>query len=265
MLLWDERHDTSLEQPVRTVYGRFAMITKIRIGERMLHNCILLIDDLEWEGMKLYLHSKYYGVALEYISKLDLTTIDNMEQIWNAIVIIGHERQFVLKSIRHMRRISNMPILAVYSFRNIHEKIEILDMGADDYLALPFIEEELFAKIKAMVRRANISVGTVQTAQSCIYIKDLILNSQYKTVYKQGQKIKLTKTEYKILFYLLENIGMILSPEQISYYVWKENSIISNNSVACHIRNLRKKLGSNGSEQKYIETIKGMGYRLKAD
>lgn len=226
---------------------------------------ILIIDDLEWEVRNLLICSKNLGITSEYIKKFELTIKNSMKDVGDVIIMIGHKKEFIYKNLKYIRGISMLPIIVVYNFQNIHEKIEILDMGADDYLSLPFIEEELFAKVKAMIRRANISAGTVQMAQTCIHIKDLILNSQYKTVYKQGHKIKLTKTEYKILFYLSENIGMILSPEQISYYVWKENSPTSDNSIVCHIRNLRRKLGSNGSEQKYIETIKGMGYRLKAD
>lgn len=122
------------------------------------------------------------------MSKLDLKTLYNMEKICNAIVIIGHERQFVLKNIRHIRRISNMPILVVYNLWNIHEKIEILDMGADDYRSLPYNEEELLAKIKATFRRAYLSAGIALHAIYVICGESWVLMGVNRNISKQSRE-----------------------------------------------------------------------------
>lgn len=233
-------------------------------NEKIMNNQVLIIDDLEAEGLKLQSSSRRYGIISIYIKEQDFRMKVNNEEFHTA-VMIGHKKDFVVSNIEKIRRTSIIPIIAITYFKNIREKLRILDMGADDYLSLPFIEEELFAKARSMIRRTNLYASSAEINQSCMYIKDICLDSRYKTLYKNGQKIKLTKTEYKILFYLSENIGMILSSEQISCYVWKEYSPVSYNSIACQIHNLRKKLGSGGNEQKYIETIKGMGYRLRAD
>lgn len=136
-------------------------------------------------------------------------------------------------------------------------------MGADDYLLAPCDVNELRAKTKAALRRMHIQQNIEAYVSSNICIKDLVVDTKHKKVCLNEREIKLTRTEYGILVYLSRNAGTILSVRQITNHVWKEHTQLSTNSIICHIRNIRRKLGSDGNRQTYIETIKGRGYRIR--
>ena len=221
----------------------------------MLHS-ILILDDSDEEGKRIQYNFSFHGVPACYrFSYLSGSK-------YSVIILIGHTEKYILKNIVEIRRNSESFIIVVYKFSGLHEKIKLLELGADDYLAAPFDINELRAKIKAVLRRMHMQLNTETFDGSCIHIKNLVVDTKHKKVCLEGREIKLTRTEYKILLYLSRNAGAILSIRQISNYVWKEHIPISTNSVICHIRNIRRKLGSDGSRQIYIETIKGRGYRI---
>ena len=159
-----------------------------------------------------------------------------------------------------IRERSNIPIIMVTAKDKIKDKVEGLDMGADDYLTKPFALPELLARIRNAMRK-HISM-VKETAEETMGVKNLILNPQNHEVYVHSQVVSLTKKEYELLEYLVKNKGRVISREKILQVVWGYEYMGDTNVVDVYIRYLRSKLDDK-FEEKYIHTIRGVGYVVK--
>ena len=135
------------------------------------------------------------------------------------------------------------------------DKVRGLDAGADDYLVKPFALEELFARVRALLRRPKETV----TAQ--LSLGGITINPLSKEVVVNERYISLTLREFNILEYLMQNSNRVLTREQILVHVWDFAFDASSNVVDVHIKNIRKKLGS--PYENNLQTLRGMGYRFK--
>jgi DNA-binding response OmpR family regulator len=148
------------------------------------------------------------------------------------------------------------PIMMLTAKGQISDKVTGLDVGADDYMIKPFSFEELFARIRALVRRP------VQTSSPILKIKDLSLDPKTFTV-KRGEKtVELSSKEFSLLEYLLRNKGSVLNKEQIIAHVWNYDSDILPSTIEVHVKHLRDKIDVAG-ESSVIHTIRGRGYTIK--
>ena len=159
-----------------------------------------------------------------------------------------------------IRERSNIPIIMVTAKDKIKDKVEGLDMGADDYLTKPFALPELLARIRTAMRK-HISM-VKETAEETMGVKNLILNPQNHEVYVHSQVVSLTKKEYELLEYLVKNKGRVISRDKILQVVWGYEYMGDTNVVDVYIRYLRSKLDDK-FEEKYIHTIRGVGYVVK--
>lgn len=159
-----------------------------------------------------------------------------------------------------IRERSNIPIIMVTAKDKIKDKVEGLDMGADDYLTKPFALPELLARIRNAMRK-HISM-VKETAEETMGVKNLILNPQNHEVYVHSQVVSLTKKEYELLEYLVKNKGRVISRDKILQVVWGYEYMGDTNVVDVYIRYLRSKLDDK-FEEKYIHTIRGVGYVVK--
>lgn len=159
---------------------------------------------------------------------------------------------------RKVRRVSNIPIIMLTARRDLTDKVIGLDMGADDYITKPFEMEELLARIRAGLRRSKATIGELKLLE----LADLSVNLLTREVIKQGNHIELTKTEYDLLEYLLQNKGLVLTREQILEHVWGYDFIGDSNILDVYIRYLRNKIDY-PYETKLIHTVRGVGYTLK--
>ena len=137
-------------------------------------------------------------------------------------------------------------------FDRIWDKVKGLNAGADDYLVKPFAFAELLARIRALTRRPKEALPTILKA------KDLVLDTIKKEVRRKKKIIKLTKTEYALLEYLLRQKGRVVGKEQIIAHVWNYEADILPNTVEAFIGRLRKKLG----KPEIIQTVRGFGYKI---
>ncbi len=180
--------------------------------------------------------------------KPDLILLD-----WMLPSISGIE---ILKKIRSDYKLSTLPVIMLTAKNMDDDKIEGLDRGADDYITKPFSVNELKARIKTVLRRYKATEGEFISAG------DITLYTEKREVYKDGRKIDLTLKEFELLRLLIENRGKVLRREELLDKIWGYEFFGETRTVDVHIRYLRKKLYNGVSEEKCIETIRGVGYKL---
>ena len=198
---------------------------------------ILIIEDDEKlsEELKIFLNKNGYKATT-------LTTFDNTIQdilqtnpdlILLDINLPNTDGEYICKEIRKQ---SNMPIIIVTSRDNELDELLSINNGADHYITKPFNIQILLAKIGSLLRRTN-----MQEVNDKIDAKDFILNTSNNTIEKDGKIIELTKNEYKILKYLVQNRGKIVSREDIMECLWESESFIDDNTLTVNITRLRIK------------------------
>ena len=159
---------------------------------------------------------------------------------------------------RRLRIKKDTPIIMLTAKGDITDKVNGLDIGADDYLTKPFEIEELLARMRVILRRK-----TQKTNQSkIIQVADLKLDLEKKQVSRNGKNIELTKKEYELLEYLMKNNGIVISREKIIETVWNYDFVGETKIVDVFIRYLRSKI-DDGYDKKLINTVRGFGYVIQ--
>lgn len=162
----------------------------------------------------------------------------------------------ILQKLRQRKDTKKLPVIMLTAKGSEYDKVMGLESGADDYVSKPFGMLELLARVKALLRRTE----DLRPAQESRYvIGDLTVNRKRHEVFVKGEAVTLTKKEFDMLCYLLENKGMVLTRDQLLNQIWGYDFDGENRTVDVHIRTLRQKLGDCGT---YIETIRGIGYKI---
>lgn len=159
---------------------------------------------------------------------------------------------------KKMREISDVPIIVLTAKDQLLNKIELLDMGADDYLTKPFEVEELFARMRVALRNKKNFEST-----NFIVYESLKLDTASKKLYRNDEEISLTKKEYNLFLQLILNKEIVVSREKILEEVWGFDFDGEDKIVDVYINSLRKKIDNN--TEKYIHTVRGFGYTLKKE
>ncbi len=220
---------------------------------------ILIIEDDEKlrEELKIFLNKNGYEATA--LTTFDNTINDilkiNPDLILLDINLPKTDGEYICKEIRKK---SNMPIIIVTSRDNEIDELLSINNGADHYITKPFNIQILLAKIGSLLRRTNMQGET----NDKIDVKDFILNTSNNTIEKGGKVIELTKNEYKILKYLVQNRGKIVSREDIMECLWESESFIDDNTLTVNITRLRNKLEELELKE-LLETKRGQGYILK--
>lgn len=162
-----------------------------------------------------------------------------------------------ITALKNMRAEGNKtPVLLLTAKDSLQDRVGGLNDGADDYLVKPFEFEELIARIYALARRSN------NHAQNDLIVGPITINSQSRTVYRDGHPITLTTKEFDLLYYLASNENIVLSRQQILDHVWEYNYESYSNLIDVYIKDLRKKVDTD-ENQKLIHTVRGVGYVFK--
>lgn len=172
------------------------------------------------------------------------------------VMLPGLDGVELLKKIRADSRFADLPIIMATAKGAEYDKIQSLDLGADDYVVKPFGVMELISRIKAVLRRYK-----APEVQKLLQFGGLTVNLDEHTVAVDGERIQLTYKEYELLRLFLSHPGTAFTREQLFAAVWGENFVGETRTLDMHIRTLRQKLGDYG---KYIETVRNVGYRLEA-
>ena len=158
---------------------------------------------------------------------------------------------------RRIREFSQVPIIMVTARGDDKEKVEGLNIGADDYVTKPFSASELAARVRAVLRR----ISNHDARQEAIFrYKDMVIDFTSRRVMVNNQELKLTSTEYKMLSYICLNAGRVVTPDQLLDKVWGEEYIGAAHLLQVNIARLRKKLGDDAKKPCYILTRPGIGY-----
>lgn len=161
-----------------------------------------------------------------------------------------------------IRESKNIPILMLSAKAEDMDKILGLSVGADDYMTKPFNPLELVARVKSQLRRYT-HLGTCPVGDQVIQVRGLILNKDTKTVSVDGNDVRLTATEYKILELLMENKGRVFSIEEIYERVWRDPALNADSTVPVHVRRIREKIEINPKDPKYLKVVWGIGYKIE--
>lgn len=157
-----------------------------------------------------------------------------------------------------LKEIQQIPVIVVSAKDSLDSKVNLLTSGAEDYLTKPFEIQELVARVGVQIRRF---AGDDDTSAKMLKYKDLILNQESFTASVNGTEIPLTKQEFKILELLLSHPNKVYSKQDIYDYAWDDIYIGEDKTINVHISNIRKKLKA-VTEEEYIETVWGIGFRL---
>ena len=171
------------------------------------------------------------------------------------VMLPGEDGVAILKRLRDHERWRDIPVIMATAKGTEFDKVQSLDLGADDYITKPFGMMEMVSRVKAVLRRSQ-----PKQAASSLRLKGLTLDESQHTVTIDGERVVLTYKEYELLRLFLSHPGMAFSREQLLQTVWNTDYAVETRTVDMHIRTLRQKLGDYG---RYIETIRGVGYRLE--
>ena len=169
-----------------------------------------------------------------------------------------------LSTMMKIRDSKNIPIILLSAKSEDSDKILGLSMGADDYITKPFNPQELVARVKSQLRR-YLQLGDKDCANtgSKLIIGGLCLDADTVEITVDGEPVKLTAKEFKILEFLMKNAGSVFSAEQIYERVWQETAYSVENTVMVHIRRIREKIEINPKEPKYLKVVWGIGYKIE--
>jgi DNA-binding response OmpR family regulator len=172
------------------------------------------------------------------------------------IMLPGKDGLSILRNLRDRKM--SLPVILLTARSELNERLEGLNLGADDYLTKPFHIEELIARLHAVTRRA------AGVSQSILAVADLKMNLLTRKVTRGGETVELTAREFSLLEHLMRSPGRVLTRVEICERVWDYNFDPDTNLVDVYIQRLRKKVDGDAA-QKLIETIRGVGYRIKAE
>lgn len=210
-----------------------------------------LIKGLEENGYLVTLCRSAEEVIADYLNiAWDLLIVD--------IMLPGMDGRQLVSTLRYKN--CHAPVLMLSALNTVQDKVDSLDLGADDYLTKPFHFDELLSRIKALTRRSQISFDTKKNQY--IQVGDLMIDKDQYKVFDGDQELELSPREFKLLMYLVENQNKAVSRIQILNAVWGINFDNHTNVVDVYISYVRNKIEKN---QKYIFTVKGVGYLFKLE
>lgn len=226
---------------------------------------ILLVDDEKEiaDLVEAILKNEGYGVCKFYEAWAALKEAERNPSVELAILDVMMPEVDGFSMCAKIREKHTYPIIMLTARVEAIDKVTGLSIGADDYVTKPFLPLELLARVKAQLRRYKTYSAMGQESGAVFDRNGLFINQKEHTVTLYDTPVNLTPTEFEILWLLCENVGTVVSSEQIFETVWKEKYFDSNNTVMVHIRRLREKLKEPPRNPKIIKTVWGVGYKIE--
>ena len=233
---------------------------------KMEMNHVLVVEDDKEirEGVEIYLKSQGYEVFQAADGVEGLEVIEK-EDIHLAIVDIMMPRMDGISMVVKLREKYDFPVIFLSAKSEEVDKIMGLNKGADDYVTKPFTPMELLARVNSQLRRYRRfmeKLGDKEENSRIHTIGRLEINEDNVEVTVDGEPVKMTPIEYKILLLLMKNPGRVFSAEEIYERVWNERAI-NTDTIMVHVRNIREKIEVNPREPKYLKVVWGVGYKIE--
>ena len=239
-----------------------AIILERRMKRLTKFNVLVVDDDQDIrDGIEIYLKNEGLNVikaadGIEALEKLQEQTIHCILLDIMMPKLDGISTTFKIREQR------NIPIIMLSAKSEDTDKVLGLQIGADDYVTKPFNPLELIARVKSQLRR-YVTLGTYEGVKKHIDLNGLILDEDAKQVVVNGETVKLTPIEYKIVELLMKNAGRVFSINEIYELDWKEPGYNAENTVAVHIRKIREKIEIDPKNPRYLKVVWGIGYKME--
>lgn len=218
-------------------------------------------DDKEIvDSIAIFLGAENYRVFKAY-DGLEALEVLAENPIHLMILDVMMPRLNGIKTLMQLRQSRNIPVILLSAKSEDGDKILGLAAGADDYVTKPFSPPELVARVKSQLRRYT-TLRSLGKQYGEIRIDGLWVNTESKTVQVDGEDVRLTPIEYKILELLVRNRGRVFSADEIYSRVWNGDSVVGDNTIAVHIRHIREKIEINPKEPRYLKVVWGIGYKI---
>ncbi|QYX25714.1 response regulator transcription factor [[Clostridium] scindens] len=230
-----------------------------------MNHVLIVEDDKEIrEGVEIYLKSQGYQVfqAADGVEGLEMI---EREENHLAIVDVMMPRMDGIQMTIKLREKYDFPVIFLSAKSEEVDKIMGLNMGADDYVTKPFTPMELLARVNSQLRRYRKfaeKLNQRETPSNVYTIGGLEINEDTVEVTVDGEPVKMTPMEYKILLLLMKNPGRVFSAEEIYERVWNERAV-NTDTIMVHVRNIREKIEINPKEPKYLKVVWGVGYKIE--
>ena len=227
-------------------------------------NILICDDDKEIAAaIAIYLQNEGYMTLLAHNGRQALSILEE-KKIHLIIMDVMMPEMDGLHATMEIRRERNIPIIMLSAKSEDTDKIMGLNVGADDYVTKPFNTLELIARVKSQLRRYTRLGSMSGQEKEGIYVSGgLILDDNNKTVTADGETVKLTPLEYKMLLLFMRNPGRVFSIDEIYERVWGEDAVGGGSTVTVHIRRIREKIEINPGDPKYIKVVWGIGYKIE--
>ena len=228
---------------------------------------VLVVEDDEQirDGIEIYLKSQGYEVSkaadgIEGLEKL------KEKEVHLAIIDVMMPKMDGIHMVMRLRKEYDFPVIMLSAKSEEVDKIMGLNMGADDYVTKPFQPLELLARVNSHLRRykrfLEVTGQGNETPENVYRIGGIELNEDTKEVLVDGEPVKMTPMEFKILALLMRSPGRVFSAEEIYERVWNERAI-NTDTVMVHVRKIREKIEYNPKEPKYLKVVWGVGYKIE--
>jgi two-component system response regulator VicR len=234
------------------------------VGRR--HEILVVDDDRDLVEILAFLIGQAGMIAL--VASDPATALEMFERHDPSVAVIdlNHLRPGdgfeLLAELR--RRSASLPVIVLTARTSEDDKVRALDLGADDYIEKPFGNRELIARIRANARRSDLELG-IMPSDPILEVGSLRLDLTEHTLQIDGDPVRLTGTEFRLLQYLMRNRNSVVPTHAIAKYVWGYNDPPARDVVRVTVHRLRRKLGDDGHTRKFIETVPGVGLRLQHD
>lgn len=224
---------------------------------------VLVVDDDKEirDAIEIYLKQEGLAVLKAKDGLEALNTLESAEVHLIILDVMMPKLDGIAATFK-IREHRNLPILMLSAKSEDSDKILGLHVGADDYLTKPFNPMELIARVKSLLRR-YVTFGAYDGKAQTIDLRGLALNREGKEVSVNGETVKLTPIEYKIVELLMTHAGRVFSIQEIYERVWKEPGYNVENTVAVHIRKIREKIEFDPKNPRYLKVVWGIGYKME--
>lgn len=228
---------------------------------------ILVVDDERHilELVKFNLEKEGYGVivASDGLEAFNIAKAERPDLIILDVMLPEMDGFEVCRMVQREQEIGETPIIMLTARSEEIDKVLGLEIGADDYITKPFSPRELLARVKARLRRTSGKQNLSQEGQETIRLDNLTIDSERFEVFRDGSRLELTPKEFELLKFLAKSKGRVLTREFLLEQIWGYEYIGDSRTVDVHIRHLRQKIEEDPANPKYIETVRGIGYRFK--